>query len=470
MNKNKKLILKNSLLLSISPFLPQVINVILLPVMTKYLTDVDFGISATISAYSLSIAAFSTLGLSVVIQNSFFKHPHHYKIVWRQIFGFLKIWMIIYALFQALILYFFIPDEAINNRWTIIILTNFSTVFFGPTATIGNAYYIYTKQSLPVVWRSVLASLITILSNYILIVHFKLGYMGWYVSSFIGTFFSNSTYWYVVNKKLKLKPIYKFKIKSLKKFLSVSLPTIPHYYTPYLLDGSGRLVLDQNNVSQGEIGRLGISQQLGGLFHTGIKGINDAISPFFMQALKDNKQDIIKKYGLIFISLIFGLAFLLSLWSKEIFDILLSNDSLKSAYPYFILYIMALCYRPLYLIISNYYFYFEQTKQLLLITFLSGCFAFVVYLFITPQYGVWGFLFGHYVACIYYGYSGYFYNGYTKNTTIKIPVLRILLLQLILTGCAFILVDYVLAKMVISFILLVFIIFTIIQNKSIVSG
>ena len=462
---NKRLLLKNTLLLSIAPFLPKVINVILLPIITRYLTDVDFGISATISAYSQSIGAFSTLGLTVVLLNSFFKHPNHYKTVWRQVYGFLKIWMIVYAALQAILLYFFIPEEAIENRWQIIILTNFSIVFFGPTATIGSSYYIYTKQSFPIVWRSVLASFITVLSNYILIVHFRLGYMGWYVSSFIGTFFSNTTYWYVVNKKLNLKPIYKFKWKSLKKALSVSMPTIPHYYTSYLLDGSGRMVLDQNNVAQGEIGRLSISQQFGGLFNTGMKGVNDAISPFIMTALKENKQHVIKKAILVFVSLIFGLAFILSLWSKEIFDILLSNNSLKSAYPYFIIYIMAISYRPMYLIVSNYYFYFEKTKQLFLITFMSGCFAFAIYLLFVPQYGIWAFLIGHFIACIYYGYSGYFYSGYTKNSTIKIPVLRIMCLQVILTISAYILVDYLVAKFIVTLLLILYILFFVKKNK-----
>lgn len=462
---NNRLLLKNSLLLSISPFLPQVINVLLLPVMTRYLTDVDFGISATISAYSLSISAFSTLGLSVVIQNSFFKHPYHYTIVWRQIYGFLNIWMVIYACFQALLLYFFIPAEAIENRWLIIIITNFSTVFFGPTATIGNSYYIYSKQSFPIVWRSVLSSLITILSNYILIVHFNLGYMGWYISSFIGTFFSNATYWYVLRKKLKIIPIYKFKWKSLKKALSISMPTIPHYYTPYLLDSSGRMVMDQNNLSQSEMGRIGISQQIGGLFQTGMNGISHAISPYILQALKDEKQKIIEKLGLIFVTFIFGLAFILSLWSREIFDILLSNDSLKSAYPYFIVFVMASCYRPMYLMASNYYFYFEKTKQLLFITFFSGCLAFLIYIVFVPLYGVWAFLIGHYIACLYYGYSGYFYSGYTHNSKLNVPVIKIMLFQIILTFSAFFLVEYLIAKTIITLLLVICLVILLYKNK-----
>ena len=140
---NRANLIKNGVLFTAAPFLPKIINVFLLPIMTLYLTDVDFGIAGTISAYTQSIGAFATLGLQVVLLNSFFKTPLEYKDTWRQIYGFLKLWMIVYALILATILYFFIPEEAAENKWWIILLSQFSTVFFGPTGTIGNAYYIY---------------------------------------------------------------------------------------------------------------------------------------------------------------------------------------------------------------------------------------------------------------------------------------------------------------------------------------
>ena len=82
---SNKTLIKNSLLFSIAPFLPKIINVLLLPIMTAYLTDVDFGIAGTISAYTNAIGAFATLGLTVVLMNSFFKTPLEYKEKWRNI-------------------------------------------------------------------------------------------------------------------------------------------------------------------------------------------------------------------------------------------------------------------------------------------------------------------------------------------------------------------------------------------------
>jgi len=447
---NTKTLLKNGVLFSIAPFLPKVVNIFLLPIMTKYLTDVDFGISGTISAYTSAISAFSTLGLTVVLQNSFFKTPLKYREIWKQIYGLLIIWMWIYAIIQSFILYFCIPEEAQENKWWIIILTNFSTVLFGPTSTIGSSYYIYSKQSFPIVWRSFFASILTILVDFVLIVYFKLGYMGWYVGTFAGIFFSNITYWYPVNKKLQLNPTFTFDFRLIKHSLSVGLPTIPHYYSHFLLEGSGRLVQDQYDVAQAEIGRLNISQQICAIFNLAAKGMSDAISPFVMEAIKNEGKDRILKISTIYISLIFSGAFFFAIWSKEIFSIMLSNESLASSYPYFILFIMAICYRPMYVLSSYYFFYHEETKKLLFVSFISGVIALSLYIILTPFWGIWGFLIGHYLSCLYYGYSGFFSSVYKNYAIVKLPYILIMCVQIIITLLAYFIVEYLMIKIICS--------------------
>ena len=59
---------------------------LLLPIITQYLTDVDFGISGTISAYTSAISVFSTLGFGVILQNSFFKNPDNYALISPNLF------------------------------------------------------------------------------------------------------------------------------------------------------------------------------------------------------------------------------------------------------------------------------------------------------------------------------------------------------------------------------------------------
>ena len=437
----------------------------LLPIMTRYLTDVDFGISGTISAYSQAIGAFSTLGLGVVLANSFFKTPLEYKDIWRQIYGFLNLWMVAYAIVQAVLLYFIIPKEAIENRWWIILLTNLSTVFFGPTATIGTCYFQYNKQAFPVVWRSVMASVLTIVVNFVLIVDLKWGYMGWYVGSFAGTFFSNASYWLTVNYKLGLRPNYRFNGNLIKKAIMVSGPTIPHYYTTCLLESSGRIILDQYDTSQGEIGRVNIVQQIGGFFSIIMQGLNQALYPFFMRFIKEGKEGSIKKMGLAYVVVVFLAAFIISIWSKEIFGVLISNESLSAAYPFCIAYIMALCYRPMYVIASNYNFFYEKTKQLLLISFIAGIIALILYIVLTPLLGLWGFFLGNYIANLYYGYSGYFFSCYRNYSRMNFPYILLLFVQIALTISAFIIVSHFFLKCIITVVVGGYLILLVYKNR-----
>lgn len=113
-------LLKGSAIYGLSPFIPKIISFLLLPVLTKYLTSTDFGIIGTITSVVGCVQVFSTLGLQVILPNYFYKCPFQYKIIWREIYGFLSLWMVAFAILQSFLLYFTIPIEALENRFLII--------------------------------------------------------------------------------------------------------------------------------------------------------------------------------------------------------------------------------------------------------------------------------------------------------------------------------------------------------------
>ena len=172
-----KQFLTNSAIYGLSPYIPRIISVFLLPLLTAHLTEIDYGIAGTIAAYTLALSAFSSLGFSVVLQISFFHSRCQYKILWREIYGFLQYWMVLFAVVQGTILYCIIPDEALDNRWLIILLTNFNGVFGGPSALLGPTYYQYEQKPLPIAIRNIVSGMITVLSDYICIVLFEWGYI-----------------------------------------------------------------------------------------------------------------------------------------------------------------------------------------------------------------------------------------------------------------------------------------------------
>ena len=75
-----KKVLTNSAIYGLAPHVPRIVSVLLLPIMTAHLTDVDYGIAGTIAAYTMALSALSTLGVSAYLQVNFFKAKCQYKI------------------------------------------------------------------------------------------------------------------------------------------------------------------------------------------------------------------------------------------------------------------------------------------------------------------------------------------------------------------------------------------------------
>lgn len=446
-----KRLLLNSSIYGLAPNLPKVVAILILPILTAHLTEEDYGIAGTIVAYTMALSAFSTLGFNAVLQSSYFRKSESYKDLWRDIYGFLQLWMIVFSVIQSIILYFIIPKEAQTNRWLIIILTNLNGVIFGPAGFIGPLYYQLEQKPIPIAIRSIISGFLTLLINYITIVIFKWGYMGWYVSSFLGTFIINISYWYSLAYKLDLKPNYHFNRYIIYDKLKVSIPVIPHYYSVYLIQTSGRLIMDWSKIGINNIGIYNIAQQITSYIEIGLNSIERAASPMCMRAIKDNQEFGSKRLIYIFVSITFFLCFLLSLWSKEIFSILIRNAGLASSYPYASILIMALCYRPMYFAASTTYFYYEKTKDILYITFAAGVIALLLNIVFIPIVGLWAAVIIIYISFLYQGYSGFLFKIFKQKSSVRYNYILILLIQLSLTVISFFLLDtLVITKVVIT--------------------
>lgn len=459
---------KGSAIYGIAPFVPKILTVLLMPMLTLYLTSTDYGIIGTITSITFAVQALQDLGLRVLLPNYFYKCRSQYKVIWREIYGFLSVWMILYALIQATLLFLFIPKEAEENKWLIIILSNFSTVFFGPTSSIGQMYYQLNLKPTPVALRVALCGIVTVLVNFICVVVFKWGYLGAYIGTFAGTFTANMSYWPVVNRKLGLSPIYNFKIRTIKNLLKVGIPTIPHYYSSYLMETSNVLAMNYYGKPQAQIGHLTVAQNFTNMFDTLVNAINQVWSPMSYQYIRDKNVSEMKRILYVYIIMAYSLTFMYSLWSREVYDILISNDEIAATYKYSIILVMALNYRPLYVYCVNYFFYHEHTIQLLGITFMAGIISFVFYFSLIPYWGIYAALIGFYLGCIYLGSVGYFYSFYKRKTIYNVQWYLFVILQLILTILVYYCVDFpIILKLFISvlFVVIICSIFVLRINK-----
>ncbi|MGI6341498.1 MAG: oligosaccharide flippase family protein [Bacteroidales bacterium] len=403
-----KKIFSHTVIYGLSPYVPRLLGFFILPIITKDLTKLDYGIYGVILAYVAAIEVLKDLGLNLVLYNSFTKMPNQHKWLWRSIYGFLSIWNLVYAVIAAILIFLVVPPEAQENVWLIVILNLTPIVLFGPTQLIGRIYFQMNEKPMEIAVRTIIFGILTILLNLFTISYLKMGYMGWFWSSCIVGLLTNLSFWYPINIKYKLKPIFNFKWRLIKQNLKVSLPTVPHYYSNYIIQTSDKAILDVMGVSAANIGGYNFAGSFANYFSELGNAIGQATRPIFNTYYKSQNYRKVREVIFLMQLLFFSLTFLISLWLKELFVLLVKNEELALTYPIAILLIMAVNYRPMYFGSAGVILYGEKTKKLLYITVAASIICISLNFLLIPFWGIWAAVFSTYVSMMYMGYSGYF--------------------------------------------------------------
>jgi len=469
-----KRLLSHSALYGLTPQLTKVISIFTLPILTAYLTPLDYAISGLVATYLGLLGALQTLGLNIIVGNSYYKYNRndHYKIIWRQILGFLQLYSIGYGVLAFLILYFLLPSEVGDNRLIIILLNVLPTVLFAPTQFFVFRYYQKKEIPLPLTIRSVIVSLLTISLNLYFIAHLKLGYMGWFYSNAISGVLSFIFFFYPFYFKYKFTPIFNFKWKTIKGFLKISLPTIPHYYSSYLLKSSDRAVMDFQKVSTANIGLYSFANNFSNYFETITTAFARSSGPMYLKSYRfkaPKEADLYaRKLTYMMQVILFSGTFIFSIWSKEIFELLVNNEELKLVYPMSIILVMSYNYKPMYFAAFTKIAFHEKTKSLWKISFLAGLLNVVSNIILIPFFGFEVAIYTTFAAMLYMGYSGFFLKEFRENNNINFYPIPILVLTVIITAAAYFIVELnIYLKLIISLFLALLGLFMFFKRKKV---
>ena len=409
-----KKIFSNTIIYGLGQNVPKIIAIILLPIITPFLTKTDYGVYGILVAYIGSATIFKQLGFSVILSNSFYKNPLHYKFVWSRVFGFLLLWNIILSILFAGIIILVLPNEVKQDLKTVILLYIIPTIFFDTIVFIGSKYLQYAQRPIPFGIITIIKSIIGYAVLYITVVQYRLGYLGWLYSAFASTFTAALLYSYVIMWRDKLLPSFKFNYKWLKRKLRIALPVIPHFYSVFLLSNSDRIMMDLFGISTEEIGRYSLAYQIGGYFSLIGTALAVAYGPILTKMFKEKrKAEIIYISKLLTVGFIF-MAFLLAIWMKDIFRLLVRNESLQDAYPIAMIVVFSFTYFPFYYYVGMFLQFEEKTGQLFKISFLAGVLNVVLNLFAIPYFGIMGAAITTFIGYMFMGYFGLFLKDFRK--------------------------------------------------------
>ena len=436
-----------------SPQIVKLANFLVLPLITQHLTALDYGVSGVLTAFTTAISVFASLGLRVVLMNSFYKSPSQYKWLWRQVYGFLTLWNFVYAIILSVLIYFVVPVEAQENRWLILMLNVLPLVFFGQTNVICSTYYQLKQKPFQIAIRSAIFGLGTVFLNIFFISYMKLGYMGWFWSNFIIGMLTNLSYYYPLNFILKLTPILNYKWRLIKHSLKVSIPTIPHFYSGYLLNSSDRAVMKILKVDTLSIGKYNVAYTLAGAMGSLSHASAQAIGPLLNKLYRNGDDEGAK--NLIFVlQIVFLMASItLCIWLKEIFGFMIRNTELAAVYPLGIIIIMSYNYRPMYYGANAKLMYTEKTNLIWKVSFIAGVINIGLNLLLIPLWGYEVAAYTTFVSMMYMGYAGFYFRVFKEVNSANYYPLFWIFITIGLTFAAWWIVEFpVWIKIIITFI------------------
>lgn len=432
-----KKIFGHSILYTIANHLPLVANIIILPLITPYLTKMDYGIYGLTYAYLGGLSAFSLLGIHVLLQNSFFKIKKDYKELWSKYLGILLIWRIIYSLIVLLLFYYLFRHKVGTDIKLFLILIIVPILFFEISNSMGIRYCQFQGKHQYVYISSFVASVFTISTSFVSIYYFKLGYLGFLISSSVSGLIQFLFYFSLIHLKIGIIPNFKFTKKFLLDSLKVSIPVIPHSFSNYLLNTSDRLVLDLNNLSLNNIGGYNLAYNFSNYFGSFNNSMNSILSPIYFRcfALKDEfkSKKFVNTITILWFTFILISCLIISIWCKEIFSFLYRNPEFDYIYHYVPYLLAGMMYRPFYVACVDKNIFLEKTKNILLVSGFGGFVNLVLNLMFIPFYGIEAALYTTFLSYLYMGFSGFYIQSLKKNIDFNYsPIIFILIIILAL--------------------------------------
>jgi len=393
-----------------------------IPIFTYLLSPEDYGI---ISIYAVVINIFIVL-IGLNFHTSVARRYHEEANDFSEFMGSNIIFLSIFNLCIILFL-FFIKDSLAsfftidNNVFFIAIIVSSLSVFL----QIELSYLQTSQQSKKyvkiLVIRNILLTVGAIVWIFLLEDNKYLGkvYSELLIMSFIFIF--------VIRDLIKISK-FNFDKKFIKYSLAYGLPLIPHTLSGLILLQADRIIINQVAGSY-ETGLYSFAFNVGMIMSIFVTSFNNAWIPIFYKDLKESAYDKIQSTANKYIKIIFIVALVLILFSKEIV-IIMANEKYYDALEIVPIIILGFTFVYLYTLCANYAFYRKKTGLISLFTLIAAVInVFLNYIFI-PKYGyiaaAWTTLFSYFILfLLHYGNVKFI----LKEQTIKLSKI---LLQLIL--------------------------------------
>lgn len=364
--------------------LPQVVNFLLLPIYTIYLSPTDYGIIEAM----LVIGAILTIFYSLATERALFRVYYDYKTEEdkKKFIGNVSFLIFVSAnIFLVLIFYFknlfskIYLEIPFNPYYIYIIITTYITTF----SYIPQTLYQVQEKAKKFMAISLAVFFIEIIFIFYFIVLKNQGAIGFLKGKLMAAIFMLPVNLTIINKN----SLFKLDLKIIKNIIAFSLPMFPVLLISWVMNMSNRIFIE-NFFSLKEVGLFSMAFRISSIVTILLGAIYTTYNPIFYRLANENNKSKIQKINTVLLFIIFFIALTVGFFVKDIFLLLNNNYQESQYYVSYLIFSIAINY-----ITSIFTLMIYQNKRSLIIVFINFFIALLGIIFnflLVPKYGSFG--------------------------------------------------------------------------------
>lgn len=455
MNKEKEFT-KNTIILLLGKFSTQFISFLLIPLYTRKLTTSDYGYVDLVQTYITLFVPILTLKMDSVAFR-FLVEARENKGRQKEIITnivYIMIISLLITVFLSILALFFLKIDYISFITTNIIILLISNVFLQFLRGLGRnkEYALY----------SLLVSIITIVSNIILIVFFNFGANSILISASI----SNAILIIIIAKKLQLVRLIDKNLinkREMKVFFKYAIPMIPNQLSWWIVNASDRTIISYF-IGMSYNGIYTISCKFSNIINSIFNIVGMSWQETICLHINDKNRDefISNMFNVVF-NLFSTLSLLIIAVLPFLFDFIIGSEYVDS-YRYIPILLLANIYYIIIGLIGGIYVGLKKVKEIANTTIVSAIINIVINIILITRIQLYAAVYSTLIA--YISMFIYRYIDVKKYVKIELNKYFFVLINLIfvLTSITYRIRYYVIDVSIFIFIIL----YSLLSNRSII--
>lgn len=383
-----KVIAKHFSVYGIANVLDRAIAFLLLPLYTSYLTPTDYGILEILYFTTTIVAIAMGMGVSQAMTRFYFdsdRQSDRHLVISTTFFSLGTLSILTAAVFtlsSGWVSRLLFETDAYSLHCKVI----FITLGLGFLHDVSNNYFRVEKKSIRLTVFSLSKLLLTIGLNILFLVGLGMGVLG----ILLGTLLSSLVIGITMITFVLRDVGFGFSLPLLKNMVRFGLPLIPSSTASYLMIASDRYFVKEFVTLQ-ETGLYSIGYKFGAF-------VSDFVTSAFIQIWhprrfeyfdKDDSERIFARIFTYFIGLVTAMALALSLFAKEILQVM-TTEAFWPAHQIVSIVALAHVFHAMYYHFEIAISYFKKTTYFTYINISTALFNLAMNFVLIKNYGMWG--------------------------------------------------------------------------------